>query len=209
MGRDTPHEHGATDSEERDSPPAGAERQDGPTGAGQLRSPGADIGAAVSPTGQVPRADRGLVEARAEADGEADPAVAVAAGGPDTGANGAQVCGGGEGRAVSTGSVRASNGAGGREHGGRLRRVVGTDRRAGAEGEVLRRDAAVQQRVLREGVSGGEARVPAGWVERGVQLLRWRTEACGVRQHVATGQEGAGGARPRDNQRVCSATPHD
>ena len=81
-------------------------------------------------------------------------------------------------------------------HGGRLRRVVGRHRRRAAQGEVPGGDAAVLQRVLRQGVPGRAARVAARRHRVGLPLLRGPRGPRRPRQHLAGGQGRVGGPGP-------------
>ena len=91
------------------------------------------------------------------------------------------------------------------DDGGRLRRVVGRHRRRAVQGQVPGGDAAVLQRVLRQGVPGRADRVAARRHRVGVPLLWGPRGPPRARQHLAGGQGRVGGpgpgCRPRRSMR--------
>ena len=84
-----------------------------------------------------------------------------AVGRPGRRAHGAPVCGGTKSGHVAEGGLRAPQRASWDDDGGRLRRIVGRGRGNAAEGQVPGGDAALLQRVFRQGVSARAARVAA------------------------------------------------
>ena len=146
--------------------------------------------------GPVAGADRAVAGPGPAVDGEADSAAAVAAGRAGRRAHGAPVCGGVEGGDGTEGGLRAPQRASWDDDGGRLRRIVGRGRGSAAEGQVPGGDAALQQRVFRQGVSARAARVAARRDRVGVHVFRRCYRPGGARQHVVGGQGGAGRPGP-------------
>ena len=132
----------------------------------------------------------------AAVDRETDSSVVAADGGTAPGADGALVRRGAEDGHHEEGGLRAPQRAARHDDGGRLRRVVGRHRRRAVQGQVPGGDAAVLQRVLRQGVPGRADRVAARRHRVGVPLLWGPRGPPRARQHLAGGQGRVGGPGP-------------
>ena len=170
MGGDPADACGGRRAEEVDCRAVGLGHQDGASGGGAGGGAGAPSGGATPSSGSVACADRAVAAAGSSTDGQAHPPVAAAVGGTGGRAHGALVCGAAEGHRGAEGRVRAPQPAAWGDAGSRLRRIVGRGRQCAAEGQVWGGDPALQQRVFREGVSGGATRVVVGWHSGGVCL---------------------------------------
>ena len=196
MGRDPPPASGGGRVEEADCTTVAVGHQDGPPRPGAADPAGAGVLAAGAQPGPVAGADRAVAGPGPAVDGEADSAAAVAAGRAGRRAHGAPVCGGVEGGDGTEGGLRAPQRASWDDDGGRLRRIVGRGCGSAAEGQVPGGDAALQQRVCRQGVSARAARVAARRDRVGVHVFRRCCRPGGARQHVVGGQGGAGRPGP-------------
>ena len=191
MGGDPADACGGRRAEEADCRAVGLGYQDGAPGGGAGDGAGATSGVATPSSGSVACADRAVAAAGSSTDGQAHPPVAAAVGGTGCRAYGALVCGAAEGRRGAEGGVCAPQPAAWGDAGGRLLGIVGRGRRCAAEGQVCGGDPALQQRVLREGVSHRATRVVVGWDPGGVCLYGRRDGPGSSGQHDDRGQAGA------------------
>ena len=205
VGRDPALASGGEGAEEGDRAAVEVGREDGAA----IHQPVDAAGAGVADTAGDPRpvagADHAVAARGAAVDRETDSSVVAADGGTAPGADGALVRRGAEDGHHEEGGLRAPQRAARHDDGGRLRRVVGRHRRRAVQGQVPGGDAAVLQRVLRQGVPGRADRVAARRHRVGVPLLWGPRGPPRARQHLAGGQGRVGGpgpgCRPRRSMR--------
>ena len=204
MGRGPPPASGGGCAEEGDRPSVEVGCQDGAAGHRPADAAGAGVAAAAQHPDAVAGADPAVAVRGAAVDRQTDSPVAAAVGRTAPGSHGAPLRRGAAGSRHREGGFRAPQRAPRHDDGGRLRRVVGRRRRRAVQGEVSGGDAAVLQRVLRQGVPGRASRVAARRHRVGVLVLRGRRETPRPGQHLAGGQGGVGGAGPGADRGVRS-----
>ena len=174
MGRSPPPASGGGCAEEGNRAAVEVGRQDGPAGHRPADTAGARVAAAGQESGPLAEADRGVAARRPAVDREAGPAVAAAVGWAGLPAHCTPLRCGAEERGENEGGLRAPQRASRRDDGGRLRGNVGRPRRAAVQGQVPGGNAAVLERVLRQGVPDRAARVAARRYRVRLPLFRGR-----------------------------------
>ena len=156
-------------------------RQDGAPRRRPVDAAGAGVAAEGRQPGPVAGPDRAVAAGGPEVDREAGPPVVAAVGRRGLPAHGAPLRRGAAEACHLEGGLRAPQRGSRHDDGGRLRRVVGRHRQRAVQGEVPGGDAAVLERVLREGVPRRAARVVARRHRVGLPLLGRHRRARGPR----------------------------